>query len=204
MKTPILFLSVIILLFSSCTGQAQQKATPAKTLTNKDFNWTITIPENFEQVPAEEWAKMQNKGQDALEQTIDGKIDNQAKTIFVFRSDRFHYMESNKQPFDPAVDGNHSESCHLVDSLLYQTFVTQMAGARIDTLTTSESIDGLIFHCYNITIHLPGGKDKLSMKMYNHLFSKKELTVTIMYMEELKGRVMLAAWRSSKFGKQSN
>ena len=33
-----------------------------KVFFNKEFNWTISIPENFENVNAEEWAKFQNKG----------------------------------------------------------------------------------------------------------------------------------------------
>jgi len=55
---------------------------------NKDFNWSIPIPKGFEKVADSSWAKMQEKGAAAIENTYDTKVDNQAKTIFVFKSDQ--------------------------------------------------------------------------------------------------------------------
>ena len=59
-------------MFQSCLGQTS----PKKEIYNKDFNWTISIPENFDTVTAEQWAKIQNKGADAIEKTFEEKIDN--------------------------------------------------------------------------------------------------------------------------------
>jgi hypothetical protein len=197
-------LAILFFAFSlglvGCKSKDTVPDAPAKKLTNKDFGWTIIIPENFESVSGEDWAKIQNKGQVALEQTIDGKIDNQTKPIFIFRSDKMHYMASTYQPFDTAVDGDFLESVQMVNSILAETFVTQMPGTKIDTLSATEKIDELLFYTYSTNIHLPCNK-MLSMKMYNRLFGKKEFTMTIMYVDEKKGKAMLTAWRNSKFGK---
>ena len=40
------FLLGLTITLQSCNGQT----TPKKEIYNKDFNWTITIPENFEKV----------------------------------------------------------------------------------------------------------------------------------------------------------
>src|SRR4051794_14185308 len=97
MKQTILAFCGILTILYSCIGQSNSKK---KEIFNKDFDWKIVIPEDFETVTAEEWAKFQNRGAEAIEQTYDEKIENYAKTIFVFRNDQFNYFESNYQPFD--------------------------------------------------------------------------------------------------------
>lgn len=145
-----LLLSLTIIV-QSCKGQT----TPKKEIYNQDFNWTITIPENFQNVSVEEWKKIQNKGLDAIEKTYDEKVINQAKTIFVFKSDQLNYFESNYQPFDIAIDGDYLESCKNVDEVLYKTFETQMPGINIDTTKTVEKIDNLEFQTFKMKIRYP-------------------------------------------------
>lgn len=130
------FLFGLIIICQSCNGQT----TPKKEIYNKDFNWTITIPENFESVSAEEWEKMQNKGADAIEKTYNEEIVNQAKVIFVFKRGQLNYFESNYQPFDTAIDGDYLESCKNVNNILYETFVTQIPGIKIDSISIVEKL----------------------------------------------------------------
>lgn len=184
----------LIIFFQSCNGQ---KA-PKQEIHNQDFNWTITIPENFETVSSAEWQKMQNKGADAIEKTYEGEVVNQAKTIFVFRSDQFNYFESNYQPFDPAVDGDFMETWRGVNGILYQTFQAQMPGTKIDTVTTVEKIDGLEFQTLTMKVEY-ANKMVFTLLMFSRLFDKREFTVNIMYVDKLNGERMLDSWRQSKF-----
>jgi hypothetical protein len=193
MKLRYFLLVLVTLGVNICYGQ-----TNGKEFYSKDFNWHITIPQGFESVSAEEWAKMQNKGADAIEKTIDGKVENNAKIIFVFKSDKFNYFEANYQPFDAATDGDYLTSCRNVDKVVYETFSQQMPGMKIDTATTTENIDGLSFHQYTIKIRLPNDM-VLNMLMFNRLFDKKEFTVNIMYLDKARGQQMLTAWKSSRF-----
>ncbi len=186
----------LTILIQSCSGQT----TPKKEIYNKDFNWTITIPENFENVSSEEWKKMQNKGADAIEKTYDGEVINQAKTIFVFKSDQMNYFESNYQPFDTATDGDYLESCKNVNDILYETFKTQMPDIKIDTTRTVEKIDNLEFQVFRMKVEYPN-KMILNVQMFSRLFDKKEFSVNIMYIDKLKGEKMLNSWENSKFTK---
>ncbi|WP_304064368.1 hypothetical protein [Pedobacter glucosidilyticus] len=179
-----------------CNGQTK----PKKEIYNKDFNWTITIPENFQNVSAEEWSKLQNKGADAIEKTYDEKVINQSKTIFVFKSDQLNYFESNYQPFDIAIDGNYLESCKNVNNMLYETFKTQMPDIKIDSTSTIEKIDNLEFQTFKMKVEYPN-KMVLNVLMFSRLFDKKELSVNIMYVDNNKGQQMLESWRKSKFTK---
>lgn len=189
-----LLIAGLILFFQSCTGQ---KA-PKQEIHNNDFNWTITIPENFESVSSADWEKMQNKGADAIEKTYEGEVVRQAKNIFIFRSDQLNYFESNYQPFDPDVDGDYLQSCKTVKEVLYETFMTQMPGVKIDTVTTVEKIDNLEFQALTMKVEYPN-KMVLNFLMFSRLFDKREFTVNIMYVDKLKGQKMIDSWRQSKF-----
>jgi hypothetical protein len=186
----------LIIIFQSCNGQKKEK----QEIRNKDFNWTITIPENFENVSSADWAKMQNKGADAIEKTYEGDVVNQSKTIFVFKSDQLNYFESNYQPFDTTVDGDYLASCKAVDEVLYGTFKAQMPGVKIDTTRTVEKIDNLEFQTLKMKIEYPN-KMILNLFMFSRLFDKREFTVNIMYVDKIKGQKMLDSWRASKFNK---
>jgi hypothetical protein len=187
----------LAMFFQFCAGQTA----PKKEFYSKDFKWRITIPENFETISNEEMDKLKNKGAEAIEKTYDEKIDpNGAKVIFMFRSDKMNYFESNYQAFDVAVDGDYLESTKNVCDILYNTFMTQMPGVKVDTTRTVEKIDNLPFQTFKMRIEYPN-KMVLHGLMYSRLFDKKEFSVNIMYVDEEKGKVMIDAWKTSKFGK---
>lgn len=195
MKKIILTSFILLLLFSGCNSQT--KSAPKK-LYNEDFKWSIIIPENFNNVSPAEWGKMQNKGAEAIENTYGEEVENQSKTIFVFKNADFNYLESNYQPFDVNVDGDHLESCKMVNEILYETFVTQMPNAVIDSVSTVEKISGLEFQTFKMKIDFPNGMTMRSL-MYSRLFDAKEFSVNIMYVDEKQGEKMIKAWTNSKF-----
>jgi len=183
-----------MILIQACSG-AQ---TPKQEIFNKEFNWTVTILENFVSVRADDWAKMQNRGAEAIETTTGEKIVNQTKSIFVFRNDDYNYFESNYQPFDPEVDGDYLESCKAVEEVLYNAFSSSIPGAKIARKRSTERIDGLEFQKLEFHIELPN-KTVLTMLMYSRLFGKREFAVNICYVNELKAQKMLDSWRQSRF-----
>lgn len=184
----------LVFMLQSCNGQTTSK----REIYNKDFGWKITIPENFENVSPETWAKFQNKGAEAFEKTLDTEVVNQAKIIFVFKSDQLNYFESNYQPYDVAIDGDYLETNKNVNSILLETFKTQIPNSKIETSKTIEKIDNLEFQTFKIKIEYPN-KLVLNVAMYSRLFDKKEFTVNIMYVDEDKGKLMTEAWKKSKF-----
>lgn len=187
----------LIFILQSCNSQTK---IDKKEFFNKDFNWTIIIPENFEIVPSEEWMKMQNKGADAIEKSYETKVENNAKTIFAFKSDQFNYFESNYQPFDTIENGNYDESCRDVNKILYGTFESQMPNAKLDSISSKEIINGLTFNKFKTTIYFPN-KMIMECLMYSRLFGKREFTVNIMTVDTTKQKVLLDAWTNSKFKK---
>src|SRR5579859_1373533 len=93
-----------VLLFETvfCQGQS---LSDVQRLHYNDFNWSVAIPKGFEKLPDTLLTKLQNKGAAVIEHSYGKKVDNQAKTIFVFQSGQYNSFESNYQPFDPSRDG---------------------------------------------------------------------------------------------------
>ena len=189
------FLVTILLLFQNCSGQK----TDTKFY-DKDFKWSIQIPKDFAKVSAKEWAEKQQSGENALEKTTGEEVINEAKTIFVFKTDDMNYFEANYQPFDINIDGDYRENNRNVNHALYQTFRDNMPNARIDTLSSTEKIDSLFFYKYETKIYLPNNQI-LDIIMYSKLFDKKEFTVNIMFTDPKCGKEMIDAWKNSKFEK---
>lgn len=177
----------------SCFGQ-----TKAKTIYNEDFKWTITIPENFINVSPQDWEKVQDRGIEAIEETFGEQVINQAKTIFVYKNADFNMIESNYQPFDVEVDGNYIESCQGVNEIIYDTFKAQMPNIKIDSISSVEKISNLDFQAFKVKINFPNGIVMHSI-LYSRLFTNREFSVNITYIDPEEGKKMIEAWTESKF-----
>lgn len=177
-----------------------QVSQPPREYYNEDFQWTIIIPEGFENIPSEEWNKMENKGKDAIEGTYDIEVENNTTSIFNFKSDQFNYFGALWQPYDVELDGDYKEVFQGVNEILYGTFKNQMPSAKIDTASSMEDIDHLPFYKFKIQIALPN-QMVLTMLMYSRLFDKKELTVNFVYVNPEKGNMMMEALKNSKFAR---
>ena len=163
-----------------------------------DFKWKIQIPQGFEKVNHDEWAKMQGKGEQALEKTTGQDVVNNSKTIFVVKSGNFNYLETNSQPFDTKTDGNYEEINKAVNDIVYKAFKENMPNATITNTRTKEKINNLIFHKNSFKILLPNNMT-MEMIMFSRLFGKKEFTLNVMFMDSKKGEEMLNAWKNSTF-----
>ena len=195
LRTRVLIYMIVLVLLFGCRTKTDSDA---KTLHNKDFNWTITIPEKFASVSAADWEKLQNRGAQAIENTYGEKVENQATTMFVFKNGDYNYLESNYQAFDPEIDGDYRESCKLVNEIVYETFRTQIPTAKMDSASSIETISGLDFHTFKVVLDLPNGI-KIHSFMYNRLFGNKDFSINITYVDEEAGERMREAWFASTF-----
>ncbi|MFC4818493.1 MULTISPECIES: hypothetical protein [unclassified Flavobacterium] len=191
-------LSLIVTFLTLLVIGANAQGAKEREIFNKDLNWTISIPEGFEAMSEEEKARIEQKGKDALESTTGVTITAQVKSLFVFKNDKAHYFEANYQSFDPSQEGDYIESCKAVNDVMYNTFKSQMPGAKITKKESTEKIDGLDFHTFAVEVELP---NNMTMKiiMFNRLFGNKDLSVNMIYIDESKGKQMMDSFRKSKF-----
>lgn len=180
--------------FQSCDDSMNQ----AQVVHNDQFNWTMTIPDGFEEESKEDWEELQKKGADAIEETFDQEIESLAQNVFIFKKDETNYFESNYQPFDTELDGDYLVSCREVNDVIYKTFLAQMVDLPIDSNSTTVMVDGLEFQQFNVFIEFPNDMI-LTTHMYSRLFEGTELAVNIMYVNEEAGKSMIDAWMGSTF-----
>ncbi len=192
------FVLFIVVLILNLATYAQVQ--PGKEYVFKPLKWKIIIPEGTTAVSNEEWNKLEEKGAAALEKTVGEKIENAATTIFVVKYDEMNYFEANHQPYDSVADPDYPAYFRSANEVLYATFKEQMPNAGIDTATTEEEIDGLLFQKFRIKITMANNM-VLKIVMYSRPFGNKEFTMNMMFIDEDRGFRMMSAWKKSTFGK---
>lgn len=185
-----------IVLAHLCNAQISLK----KEIYSKIFDWTITIPEDFEVVDSTETRKMYSRGKKIIENTQNIKIQNKPKTVFIFKSDQWNYFTAQYQFFDVKVDKSSvKNSFESLKKTAYHSFKDKYTKISIDTISSIQIVDELQFQKFEMKIYLPNDKI-LVWLMFNRLFDNKLLSLNIIYLNEQKGKQMLETWRNSKFG----
>jgi hypothetical protein len=190
-----IILLINILVFQTSYSQSRSNS---QIINVKEFNWTITIPKDFLPIQQKEWDKLLKKGTDAIENTIDEEIVNQAKKIFVYKNGKFNNIEANWQPYDVDIDGDYLKSNSAVYEILFETFKAQIPNAKLFPQRSKQKISGLQFQRYDIQIEFPNGL-KMTTIMFSRLFDKKDFTVNLTYINEKIGKTMLDSFINSKF-----
>ena len=187
---------VFLFLGVSLSGFSQMKTTH----NFQEFGWSITIPDGFEAVNEAEWAKIEDRCVQAIEDAHGEELINQTTTLFAYRNSQFNVFESNYQPFDESIDGNWVNSCKEVNAIVFETFEKQMPNIPLDSASSVETIAGREFQTFMVKIDLPNGIQLKSL-MFSTLFPnlKKELTVSITSVDDTQFEKMLRAFRTSKF-----
>lgn len=168
------------------------------TLNIKDFNWTITIPKNFDPMNKSEHEEMVNNGEEFIEKTFGEEIVNDAVSIFAYKNGELNNLEALRQPFDEEVDGEYLEACSKVNKLIYQTMEVQVPNAKLDSISSKQKVNGLEFQRFDTIVDFPNGI-KIKVIRFSRLFNKKELAINIKYTDEKIGEKMLTAFLNSKF-----
>ena len=188
---------ITVLLVSLAYAQSPK----GKSIYVKEFKWKIVIPAGFDALGQDVQDAYKKKGLDAIEKNVGQVVDDQTTNIFYYGSERINVIEALYQPFDEETEGEYNEVNRAIGDLLYDTFVQQMPGAKIDSTWTVKNIDGLDFNLFAVEIVLPNGK-LMTMEMYSRLFGKQELTINITYIDEQKGKLMKEAFFNSTFKKE--
>jgi len=196
-----------LLLILSCIGcreSAERSETTAarnnegKEFYSKEFNWRIIIPDDFKELSDDEIDTLQGIGKSAIEETAGEEPENRSKSIFVFKDAGNDYFEANHQPFDSTKDGDYEESFRSANAILYETYSSRMPDMQIDSASSTEMIDGLLFQKFSIVVRK--GNDKImTSRLYSRLFDKKEFSANISFKDEAQGRKLTEAWERSSF-----
>lgn len=192
----LLYFIVII----SCLNTLDTAAQSPNVYYNKEYKWTIILPEGLDTVNTTEWKKMQSKGKEAIEDTYGMEMKDEVRTLIVMRYDQFNYFESNSQPYDTTAFDSYAAGFNEVNEILYNTFKAQIPEAKLDSASSTVVIDGLEFRQFKVVIRL-GETVELIWYMFSRLFGPNEFTVNIMTADRTKEKELMDAFFRSTFGK---
>lgn len=187
-KTAIFYLFIGLQI---CTAQTKANQ---ETLHIEDFNWTVPIPENFTPVEKSAWGKLSKKNIEILGEDI----RNQEVTIFAYQHNKFNKFDAVWQPYDAEICGDYFELNAEANTVMHQMYESQLPGANFDSISKKQSISGLEFERFDVTIDFP---DVIKMKVirFYRLFGDKQYNMYITIIDEKVGERMLAAFLNSKF-----
>ncbi|MFK7811705.1 MAG: hypothetical protein AB8B59_04370 [Maribacter sp.] len=190
LETKILF---VLLLTGGQICNSQTKS-DLKTVVIKEFNWTVTIPENFTPVKEGEWGKI-------IEKSIDFQgedILNQEATVFTYQNNKFNKFDAVWQPYDAEVCGDYLELNAEANQVMHKMYESQIPNANFDSITKTQTISNLEFQRFDVEIDVP---DVFNMKIirFYRLFGNKQFNMYMTVIDEKIGEKMLEAFLQSEF-----
>jgi hypothetical protein len=168
---------------------------------SKEFKWRMPVPAGFVQQSLAQYEANQNQGAAMIGKGLNTTITDRAHQVCSFKYGRTDYFEANEHPFSQKRYGDFLASCNNIENEFYTGFKNQVSDKyKIDTLRSTETIDGLVFQYFKIQV-LAGNKAVANLLFYSRLFGDNELSILMVYATKESGDKMIAAWKGSKFEK---
>lgn len=188
------FLFSLTFVVFGCGGQEQTH----NCVYVKEFKWTITIPKTFTKMTKEELEKNKMKGKEAIKKTTGEEIVDQTVPVLAVKSDQMNLLEANYQVINKEEFDSYIDYRSILNAVLYDTYKNLFPNEDIDTSSTTEVVDGINFYVSKMKLKTSSGAS-LNVFVYSSLFGDKDLTINIVYSDESKGKLLLDAFRNSKF-----
>ncbi len=168
---------------------------------DSDLAWKMKIPATFVDVNEHKWKKVQQRGRHAIEDTYNTSLPNKVNTLFIFKGGDGNFFEATSELYNYEKNGDYAACIQRTYGMVYHSLLTQRPDVHADTTKRTEQIAGLDFYCIEIKVTYPNRTTTHSV-IYSRLFDTQNLTVSIMYADEAKGKLMREAFRGSRFGRR--
>jgi isoleucyl-tRNA synthetase len=187
---------VFFLVSFSCYSQDAEKI-----FVFKELGWTLSLPVSFKILDSIDDSKRSEKGKKASEETnnIEGDI-SKTRTLISAIKNTYNYFNSTITPFDPKKDGSWDSRNKEIKNFMYQAFSTKMEDAKIDSLTTTETIDGLQFDKYKITVTIDN-KVLFTTLLLSRFYKGYDFGITYLYLDAETKEEIEQTLMKSKFEK---
>lgn len=203
MKNTFLFISALALLFSCQSKDPNKQIDEGKVTenfyTSEEIGWRIEIPEGWSVQMRDQIDSEQERGQEAVEETLGQDIDmSTLKNLIHFEKDPFNSFQSSSEPFELEYEGEFEANTAVGKKIIFQTFIDQ--GIKTDsTATTIERINGLDFLVFGYSIYDRQGKKILSARSYNRLINGYDFCASLYYNSPETEAELMKVWKNSQF-----
>lgn len=201
-----LFLLGTTLIILSCgpldpNNQIDEGKVEDDTYTSKDIGWTIQIPKGWTIIEKEKTQLNNEKGKKAIEETIGSEVDvSELKNLIGFQKNQFNIFQSTSELFELTYEGEYEASNEDLKKILFATYTEK--GINVDTSSSHAIIDGLAFDVFHTILYGPKGNILLHQEMYSSYINGFDFAVNMSYNNEKDKKIMMNAWKNSKFNKQ--
>ena len=193
MTKNILFIFCVFYFFS-CKGQNK-----TKELKFQQVGWTLLIPENSDFLTTSQFDSLQN----VVEKKTDLNFEiSKSEVLFVIRKDVYNYFGSTLTAFDTTnfktwEDAYFYEKEMVVDLIKSKEPLILI----LDSLSSTENIDGSIFQKFYIKTSYPKQNIILENYWYYRKQENLEFSINITFNNKEVGNKYLSLLRASKFEK---
>lgn len=167
----------------------------------RQVSWTITLPHDFTVIAASDDSARMERGKKAIEDANGIKADISTTTTLISATkNTYNYFNSTITPFDSTKDGNYLATNKELKNMVYRTMLQKMPDGKIDSMTTTQVIDGLAFDRYSLTVNIPA-KATFSMILLTKFYKGYSFGITYVYLDDKTREQIDTMLKNSKFDK---
>lgn len=202
MKIRILPILLYVLGLLACSPSPKKEEPAVKeepqTYTNATIGWTMAIPQGFKLVSQTKIKEREEKGKEALGKAYDGDMSTDSlQHLLNFQKNQLNIFGSTLEKYTEKYPGEYLKNNEQLKKLLYDTYTKQKI--KVDTSSATENIQGHRFHVFNIKIYGPSGAPLMNQVLYGTLIKGYDFGININYDNETDKKLILDAFRQSKF-----
>lgn len=192
-----LTVTIIALLLTNCLLAQQSE----KKYHFKPIGWTIVFPNDFSIIDSADNSSRMERGKKAIEEANDIKTDVSGTiTLISATKNTYNYFNSTITSFDSLIDGNYDAGLKELKNMTYKTMSDKLSNVIIDSVTTTKTIDGLIFDKFSLLISIPG-KSSFNMVLLTKLYKGYTFGISYVYLDDETRDQIENMLKNSKFDK---
>ncbi|WP_405267071.1 hypothetical protein [Cellulophaga sp. Ld12] len=193
MKFKIATFCFVSIIFFDCT-------TEKKTFHAPEIGWTINLIDGWDIESARKVDQDIHEGLALIENSGESVyVSGKEIGLFVLRSDEITKFQATIIPFEETYKNEWNDKYPQIKDVIYSIFASQ--GVRVDSSSTTETIDNIAFEVFNIKLS-QNGSTLMEQNMYRTYINGYDFIINMSHNSIYDKNAMLATIRASKFDKK--
>ena len=118
---------------------------------NERLGWQFPIPKDCSALPKSEIEKLEDKGHEAIVNTLSHEYTSNSVTLLCLRKGQSKVFTSAAQVYDPKKDGDYRDQQQAVFDVLLNSY--RSLDIPIESQRSEETINGLVFDVLEVTMY---------------------------------------------------
>ncbi len=172
----------------------------SKRFTFQKIGWTIELPNDFLVLDSSGSRAQLNEGVNMVDSLGDIKLNASETIVLIVASKNDNNFNAIITPFNPKIDGSWTKQHEELKTLTYNMIKKAIPAAIIDSSSSKEVIDQVMFEKFSITSSI-NGKVVAGVVALSKLYKGYDFGITYSYNDESVKKQIEAMLSTSKFKK---